>query len=407
MTIFAAAASATALLELGGVLLVLGILGRLAARIRLPAIPFYLVAGLAVGEGGLLPLEASEDFIAIGSEIGVVLLLLLLGLEYSTDELFRGLRTNRRAGVLDAVANFAPGFGAGLLLGWSPLAAVLLGGVTYVSSSGIIARLLEDLGRVGNRETPVVLSMLVIEDLAMVVYLPVVAGVLIGEGAVETTASIVVALGAVSVVLVVSARYGQQISHVVSSESAELLLLTVLGVALVVAGIAQEVQVSAAVGAFLVGVSLSGPVAQQGRAVLEPLRDLFAGIFFVFFGLQVDPSDLPSAAAPAIGLAAVTAATKFGTGWWAARRAGIGPRGRVRAGTILLPRGEFAIVIAGLGVASAQTSELGSVTACYVLTLAILGPLLTQHADTIADAAFERSTPAFPARSPPHSPVDH
>ena len=151
MTILAAGGSGTALLELGSVLLVLGVLGRIAGRLGLPAVPLYLVAGLAVGEGGILPLEASEEFIAIGSEIGVVLLLLLLGLEYSIDELFDGLRTHHRAGALDAVANFLPGAAAGLLLGWRPLAAVLLGGVTYVSSSGIVVWLIEDLGRVGNR----------------------------------------------------------------------------------------------------------------------------------------------------------------------------------------------------------------------------------------------------------------
>ena len=182
MTILAAGAASTVLLELGAVLLALGVLGRLAANVGLPAIPLYLLAGLAVGEGGFYSLDASVDFIATGADIGVVLLLLMLGLEYSTDELMGGLRTQRAAGMVDAVANFTPGFVIGLLLGWGPLAATLLGGVTYVSSSGIIARLLEDFERLGNRETPVVLSLLVIEDLAMAVYLPVVAGLLIGDG---------------------------------------------------------------------------------------------------------------------------------------------------------------------------------------------------------------------------------
>jgi CPA2 family monovalent cation:H+ antiporter-2 len=385
-----AVTSGTVLLELGGVLLALAVLGRVAGRVGLSAIPLYLLAGLALGEGGLLPLEASEEFIAIGSDIGVVLLLLMLGLQYSTEELFDGLRTHRRAGMVDAVACFLPGLAAGLLLGWGLRAAVLLGGITYVSSSGIVARLLEDFGRVGNRETSVVLSLLVIEDLAMVVYLPVVAGVLIGEGPVENVVSIVVALAAVGLVLVASRRYNQHISRVVSSESGELLLLTLLGLALVVAGVAEKVQVSAAVGAFLVGVSLSGQVAQRGRVVLEPLHDLFAGIFFVFFGLQIDPADLTSAVAPSILLAVVTGITKVWTGAWAAGRAGIGQRGRVRAGTVLIPRGEFAIVIAGLGVAAGQPTELRSVTACYVLILAIGGSLLTQQADSIADLLEQR-----------------
>ncbi len=257
--------------------------------IGLPAIPLYLLAGLVVGDGGFYSLDASLDFIETGADIGVVLLLFMLGLEYTTDELMVGLRSHRRAGMVDAAANFAPGFAIGLLLGWEPLAAALLGGVTYVSSSGIIARLLDEFERLGNRETPVVLSVLVIEDLAMAVYLPIVAGLLIGDGPGATVVSIVIALAVVAVVLFASARFGGHVSRLVNSESAELVLLTVLGLTLLVAGLAEEAEISSAVGAFLVGVSLSGRVAEQSRQVLAPVRDLFAGIFFVWFGLEVDP----------------------------------------------------------------------------------------------------------------------
>lgn len=389
----AVGADSTVLLELGAVLLALGVLGRLAARIGLPAIPLYLLAGLVVGEGGFYSLDASVDFIETGADIGVVLLLFMLGLEYTTDELMVGLRSQRAAGTLDAVANFTPGFAIGLLLGWGPLAAALLGGVTYVSSSGIIARLLDDFERLGNRETPVVLSLLVIEDLAMAVYLPVVAGLLIGEGPGETVVSIAVALAVVVVVLYASGRFGGHVSRLVNSESAELVLLTVLGLTLLIAGMAEEAEISSAVGAFLVGVSLSGRVAEQSRQVLAPVRDLFAGIFFVYFGLQVDPGDLGPAAAAAIALAVITGTTKYYTGWWAARRAGIGPRGRIRAASVLLPRGEFSIVIAELGVAAGLTADLGPVTACYVLILAVAGSVIARYAESITDAIRRRRVP--------------
>ncbi len=132
-----------------------------------------------------------------------------------------------------------------------------------MSSSGIIARLLDEFERLGNRETPVVLSLLVIEDLAMAVYLPIVAGLLIGDGPGETLLSIAIALAVVAVVLFASARFGGHVSRLVNSESAELVLLTVLGLTLLVAGLAEEAEISSAVGAFLVGVSLSG---QRRRA---------------------------------------------------------------------------------------------------------------------------------------------
>jgi monovalent cation:H+ antiporter-2, CPA2 family len=111
-------------------------LGRLASRIGFSSIPLYLLLGLAFGNGGLAPLKVSEDFIHVGAEIG----LLLLGLEYTGEELKHHLRTTLPSGAVDLALNFPPGLIAGLLLGWSPLASVLLGGVTYISSSGIIAK---------------------------------------------------------------------------------------------------------------------------------------------------------------------------------------------------------------------------------------------------------------------------
>jgi monovalent cation:H+ antiporter-2, CPA2 family len=382
---------ATVLLELGGVILGLGVLGRLAGRLGLSPIPLYLLAGLAFGEGGLLPLVTAKEFIEVGAEIGVILLLLLLGLEYSAGELVSSLRRSAPAGLVDLALNFTPGLAAGLLLGWRPLAAVVLGGVTYISSSGVIAKVLADLGRLGNRETPVVLSILVLEDLAMAAYLPVVSGLLVGGGLLASALPVGAALLTVAAVLLVALRWGPTLSRLVFTPSDEVLLLVVLGVTLVVAGLAQQLKVSAAVGAFLVGIALSGPAADGARALLTPLRDLFAAVFFVFFGLQTDPRSIPPVAAAAGALALVTALTKVLTGWWAARRAGIGPRGRLRAGTALVARGEFSVVIAGLAVAAGLEGRLGPLAATYVLLLAILGPLLARASEPLAGLAGRRT----------------
>jgi K+:H+ antiporter subunit KhtU len=374
---------AAVLLELGGMILGLGILGRLAGRLGLSAIPLYLLAGLAFGEGGLLPLVTAQEFIEVGAEVGVILLLLLLGLEYSASELVGSLRSAAPAGLVDLVLNFAPGVVAGLLLGWSVLASLVLGGVTYVTSSGIAAKVLGDLGRIGNRETPVVLSILVVEDLAMAAYLPLLTGLLVGEDLLASALPVGVALGTVALVLVVAVRYGETLSRLVFSPSDEVLLLVILGLALVVAGAAEQLQVSAAVGAFLVGIALSGEAAEAAQALLTPLRDLFAAVFFLFFGLQTDPRSIPPVALAAAALALVTAATKVGTGWWAARRIGVGPRGRWRAGTALIPRGEFSIVIAGLAVAAGREPTLGPLATTYVLILAVLGPLVARLSEPL------------------------
>lgn len=364
--------------ELGAALVGLAVLARLAHRLGFSAVPLYLLGGLAFGNGGLLPLRFSEGFVQVGAEVGVVLLLFMLGLEYTGDELRANLRTGLAAGVADFALNFPPGLLAGLLLGWGPLAAVLLGGVTWISSSGIIARVLGELGRLNCPETPAVLSVLVLEDLAMAVYLPLVAVLLLGQGPAAAAVSVAVALATVGVVLFVALRYGGAMSRLVAHESDEVILLSVFGLVLVVAGLAQRLRVSAAVGAFLVGVALSGPVSKRARRLLGPLRDLFAALFFLFFGLEIDPAALPPVLWPAAALGVVTAATKLLTGWWAARRAGLDARAGLRAGAALVARGEFSIVIAGLGVSAGLGPQLGPLAAAYVLLLAVLGPLLAR-----------------------------
>lgn len=382
------------LIQLGAVFFVLGALGRLAGRVGMSPIPLYLLGGLAFGKGGAIPLTDIEDFTHLASEIGVVLLLLLLGLEYTAVELFTGLRRSWLAGLLDIVLNAAPGAIVALILGWGPVGALVMAGVTYISSSGIIAKVLSDLGRLGNRETPIVLSILVFEDLAMALYLPVLTGVLGGVSLLGGLKAVGISLLVITVVLVIALRYGRYVSAIVDSPDREVFLLKLLGAALLVAGMASAMQVSAAVGAFLLGIAISGSTAENAAKVLEPLRDLFAAMFFVVFGLNTDPAAIPPVLGWAAILAGVTTLTKIATGWWAARRQGIGMLGRARAGAALVARGEFSIIIAGLAVsAGAVVAELAALATAYVLFMAILGPVAARLVEPLT-RAVRRMQPA-------------
>lgn len=374
------------LIELGGVVLLLAILARLALRFGFSPIPLYLLGGLAFGQGGVIPLVTSDEFIEAGAEIGLILLLFSLGLEYSASELVGSLRSTAVIGGLDLLLNFTPGFVGGLMLGWDVVPSVFLGGITYISSSGVIARTLDDLGWMGNRETPLVLAILVIEDLAMAAFLPLGTVLLVGGGTWRVAVSVGVATAVVVLVLAVAARYGRAISRAVFSRSDEALLFGILAVLLLTAGATEALNVSAAVGAFLAGIAFSGPAADRARSLLVPLRSVFAGAFFLFFGFEVDPGTLPRALPSAAALAVVGAATKYATGWLAARRAGLRRRGRIRAGVGLIARGEFSIVIAGIAVASGAEPEIGPIAAAYVLLLAVCGPLLARVADRLAAA---------------------
>jgi CPA2 family monovalent cation:H+ antiporter-2 len=280
-----------------------------------------------------------------------------------------------------------------VVLGWGVVGAMVMGGVTYISSSGIAAKVITDLGRIGNRETPVILSILVFEDLAMAAYLPVLTATLAGVSFLVGLQTVGISLAVVTVVLVVALRHGQHVSKALHSENSEVFLLNLLGAALLVSGLAAAMQVSAAVGAFMLGIAISGATAHSATQILEPLRDLFAAIFFVVFGLNTDPATIPPVLGWALLLAVLTAATKMVTGFWAAKRAGIGLPGRFRTGATLIARGEFSIVIAGLAVASGVVAqELAALATAYVLIMAVLGPLAARFVEPLVGMLRRPST---------------
>jgi CPA2 family monovalent cation:H+ antiporter-2 len=323
----------------------------------------------------------------------------MLGLEYTAAELVTGLRRRWQAGVLDLVLNFIPGAALAVLLGWGLVGAMVMGGVTYISSSGIAAKVITDLGRIGNRETPVVLSILVFEDLAMAVYLPILTATLAGVSFLVGLQTVGISLAVVTVVLVVALRHGHHVSKAVHSENSEVFLLNLLGAALLVAGLAAAMQVSAAVGAFMLGIAISGATAHSATRILEPLRDLFAAIFFVVFGLNTDPTSIPPVLGWALILAVLTAGTKMITGVWAAKRAGIALPGRFRAGAALIARGEFSIVIAGLAVASGGVPhDLAALATAYVLIMAIMGPLAARYVEPVVKMLRRPAKPRPAAR---------
>ncbi len=365
------------LLELGAVVLGVSFLGLIAHRVGISPIPLMLLAGLLLGSGSVADLHAAEPFIEPAAEIGVLLLLLMLGLEFTAGELGQSLKRHSTSGLVDVGLNATAGFVLGLVLGMPWQAALALAGITWVSSSGIVARLLVDLRRVANRETPSVLSLLVIEDIAMAIYLPILIAVLTGAEWWQALGAVALAVAAVTTILVASQRASGGIGRLLSHPSDEQVLLRLFGITLLVAGLTQLLGASAAVGAFLVGIAVPPSIAERARAILGPLRDLFAAIFFLSFGLPIVPADLLPVLPAALLLAVVTSGTKMATGWIAARRDGVLVKGRLRAGATLVARGEFSIIIAALAV-GAGYPELGPLAACYVLILAIAGPLLAR-----------------------------
>ena len=372
--------------ELGVLFVALSVLGVLARRLGLSPVPFVLVTALAFGEGGIAPLTEAQPFVESAAEIGVVLLLLALGLEFTSTELVSSLRRHGPSGLVDVALNAPPGALAGVVLGLSWQGCLALAGITWISSSGIVARLLDDLGRLANRETPSVLSVLVLEDIAMALFLPVLVVSLAGGGPVRAVAGAALACGAVALVLLAAHRHGHRMGRLLSHDDDEQVVLRLLGITLLVAGIAQALGASAAVGAFLVGIAVPSAFADRARAILRPLRDVFAAIFFVAFGLATDPAAALPVLHVVLGLAVVTTVSKMASGALAARRDRIGRAGQLRAGAALVARGEFSIVIAGLAVAGGL-EEVGVVATGYVLVMAVTGPVLARYVEPLAARA--------------------
>ncbi len=199
-----------------------------------------------------------------------------------------------------------------------------LGGITYISSSGIVSQVVRDLRWRRNPETGPVVSILVIEDLVMAPYLPILTVILTGTGLVAGLISVGVALLVVAVVLVVAVRRSDWSPRFFQASEPVGLLLVVFGLAVAAAGVAGLLSFSSAVAAFLVGLLLTGEVAEVARRRLDPLRELLAAVFFAYFGLVTDPRELPGVLLPAVALVIVTVLTKFLTGWYASGTVGGG-----------------------------------------------------------------------------------
>ena len=371
----ASESTSVALAEIGIMLLALGILAYIAVRLTISVVPMYLGVGLALGNGGIAPLNFSEDFLAIGAQLGAILLLLMLGLEHSGPNLVEGFRERKSTGLIDIAVNGIPGAIAGLLLGWGPVGALALGGITYVSSSGIAAQMMREFGWNRSELSRRVTTVLVIEDLALAPYLPLLSTLIAGLGVVAGVISVGVALTVTVVALVISLKGQDAFGRILNTSSQGALLLTVFGIALAVAGFSEMVGFSSAVAAFLVGLILTGEVAEAVRRRLSPLRDLFAAIFFVFFGLGVNPADIPPVLPLAAALAALGIAGKMFVGWFIARGMS-DPFAWKRAGAFLVPRGEFSILIAALAASTVFGPYLQALTMAYVLITSIAASLL-------------------------------
>jgi len=375
--------TAGTLLGLGVVLVAIGVGARLAAAGGVDSFPVPLLVGLLVSAvGPLHALRPDATITRTAAEIAVVVLVFCVGLDHGAADR-RAAAATLPAGRLlavDAVLNFVPGALFGLVAGFGPTGAVLLGGVTGGSSWAVATATLDREGRFGNRETPAVLAVLVREHTATAVYLPLAAALLAPGDAVARITALLGSAAAVAAAtwLVLGPAPLLRAGLFAGPAPGVSLSLLLAGAALSLAGVAAAIGVATAGIAYLAGAVLASPDpsatgragaesaessgsegvqsegAERSRAVAV-LRELSAAAAGVALGLLVPAAELPGALAGGLVLAGLTGATKGLTGWWAAGRlpSAVGRAGRLRAGLTLVPRGELAVALGLLAALAA------------------------------------------------------
>jgi CPA2 family monovalent cation:H+ antiporter-2 len=375
------------LVALGGAFLAAGLLARVGRRVGLPTIPFFMLAGVVFGPHtpGLALVEDPDD-LALVATLGLILLLFHLGLEFSLHDLAAGGRKLLGAGAVYLGLNVGGGLLFGLALGWGGREALVIAGAIGISSSAIVTKLLVELRRLANPESRLILGIVVVEDIFLALYLALLQPVLgnargAGEAALEFGRA-----AAFLLVMTAIARWGSQwVRPLLDGRDDELLTVCFLGFAVLTAGVAHELGVSEAIGAFLAGlvVAETGLGEQVERLVL-PLRDAFAALFFFAFGLTIDPGDAGAVAGPVAAAVLLTLALNVLAGGLAARMHSFGRRAAANIGLTVLGRGEFSLILATLAVGAGLDARIGPFVALYVLVLAIGGPLLAARSGPIS-----------------------
>ena len=378
---------ADTLLAMGGAFLAAAFLARLGGRIGLPTIPLFMLAGILLGPHtpGFVLVEDAHDFEML-SALGLVLLLFYLGLEFHLDDLRTGGRRLLAAGGVYLLLNVGAGLGFGFVLGWGLREALVLAGVLGISSSAIVTKILIDLGRIGRPETRLILGVIVVEDIFLALYLaalqPIIAG---AQGFAEIALQAGKAFGFL-LLLAAAARYGTRlVGRLIETRDNELLVISFLGAAVLVAGVSEVLGVADAIGAFMVGLILAGtPSGPRIRELVHPLRDAFAAIFFFAFGLAIDPGDIASVAGPVAAAAVLTVVMNVAAGLCVARLYDYGAQPAAEIATTLVARGEFALILAAMAAGAGLDERLAPFIAGYVLVLAVLGPIVAARAHLLA-----------------------
>jgi monovalent cation:H+ antiporter-2, CPA2 family len=373
---------------------VLAVLGLVASRFGLSAIPAYLLAGLLLGPNEpeeLALIEPSEvtEFVA---DLGVIFLLFFLGLEFTLQRLRRSGMHLGIGGSIDLVVNAGLGLVVGVVAFGFTFAAVVLAGAIYVSSSAVAVKGLIDFRRLADDETDLVLAILIVEDIAIALVLAFAGG---GGGELTDTLALVAkAIAFIAASLAASRWLARPIDRLLDAMPREFFLLFTFALLVGMSALADELGLSEAIGALMAGVILSETsVRSEIEERFLGFRDIFAALFFFVFGLSIDVDALGSLGW-VIALAVVlSVAGKLGSTYAAARVGGFTPRQSLNAGSALVAHGEFTVILAQVAstnaaISASARSDLVAFAGLYVLATAVIGVVLMKESKRFGRRLF-------------------
>ncbi|HEV8234891.1 MAG TPA: cation:proton antiporter, partial [Gemmatimonadaceae bacterium] len=373
-------------------------------RLRQPVVFGYLLAGMIVGPHIPLPIAADQSMVRELSELGVILLMFSLGLEFSLRRVVKVAGTSGLAALAETSVMLGLGFMIGRALGWTQVESVFTGAMVAISSTTIVAKAFAERGVLG-RVTEVVFGILVVEDLIAILLVAVLtavaAGAELSAGGLAMTAvrlaTFLVALIGIGILIV-----PRLVRAVTRAERPEMTLVASMGICFAAALLALAFGYSVALGAFIAGslVAESG----EGAAIdtlIRPVRDLFLAIFFVSVGMLIDPRILVDHWGAVLILTVVVIVGKVLAVTAGAFLTGNGLRPSLQAGMSLAQIGEFSFIIAAVGTATgAIRPELYAVAIAVSAITTLTTPWLIRAADPIAlivDRKLPRSVQTFVA----------
>ncbi|MGO2660062.1 cation:proton antiporter domain-containing protein [Mycetocola reblochoni] len=381
------------LIVLGALFVFAYILGRLGKLIGLPAIPIYMLVGLmASPHSGWFPFSVESSHIELMAVIGLILLLFSLGLEFDQDEFFGNAGRLLLSGGSYILLNMAVGLGFGFALGWGSKEALIVAGITATSSSAIVTKLLIELKRLTNPETPMILGITVVEDVFIAIYLAIVGVVLSGETEPwPVVLKLVVAFAFIVAMFAIARVGGRVVSRLLRTRDDELFTILFFGLAVLFGGIGEQLGVTDAIGAFLIGLVI-GATRYRNRieTIAVPLRDVFGAFFFLNFGLGLDVSTFGSVLVPVILAVLMTVVLNVVAGQFVAWLNGFDPVAGINTTVILQNRGEFALILATIAATAGLDERIQPFAGLYVLIMAIAGPIVAAQSERISAVLLRR-----------------